>query len=302
MKSMNPAASFASCASAVPAPVGGFRSRSVRSALLCVGLFLVQGLALAQISPESAETLLRKSGAWAQLADMSRHVKAGMAQSPMRMQLPPSEIARLERLSDEAFEAGSVRAAAMQRLSVKMDNAHTREALRWFDSPTGRMITAVEEASTVATTDLNATLEEGNRILAAAPEARKVLLSRAVKVSRMAEGMAAMQINTAVGIFQGLAAALPDQPMPPLDQLRAGLESQRATMVASMGGVGLALYANTYKSVSDKDLDLYVRFMASRAGSAYTLAMMEAIDHAMTTAFRTLGRNIPRSKTAPIGS
>ena len=106
-------------AAALSASCDSTSYNAIRSALFGVCLFLVQGLAFSQISVERAGTSICKSGAWVQLADKSWHVKAGMAQSPVKYQLPIADIARLERLADEAFDAAPVRARAVQMPSLK---------------------------------------------------------------------------------------------------------------------------------------------------------------------------------------
>jgi hypothetical protein len=259
-----------------------------------LGLLLVilHGLASAEVPTATAEALMHKSGVWAQLADVAPQAKAGIAQSAAGSRLDADDLRRLESLADDTFSPTRLRASFQQVLASRLTAAQASDGLKWFASPAGKQITRLEEASSADADDMNQALSDGNLALATASARRQTLLAQLVRVTRAAEGMVSMQINTTVGILQGLASAQPDQPTPSAQQLRAMFEAERPQMLATSTGIMLTLFAHTYQPASDRALEQYVRFLSSRSGTALSAAMMDAMDEALSTAAQRLGRGI----------
>ena len=262
-------------------------------AWVCLTLLFLHSLAHAEIPAATAEALMRKSGIWAQLADVAPQAKAGIAQSAAASKLNAEGMRRLESLTDEMFAATRLRASVQQVLVDRMTAAQAGDCLRWFDSPTGTQITRLEEASSADGDNMGQTLTDGNQVLATASPKRQALLAQVVKVTRAAEGLVSMQINTTIGVLQGLASTSPHQHNTPSDQqLREVFAAQRPQMLATSTGILLTLFAHTYQPASDRALEQYVRFLTSKSGAALTAATTDALDQALSAAAQRLGRGI----------
>ncbi len=266
---------------------------NLRNLMACLAMVGLHALAAAEVPAATAEALMRKSGVWAQLGDVATPVKAGLVQSATGGALSPEESHRLDLVADAAFAPDRLREAVMQVLSRSATVAHSADALKWYDSATGRQITAQEEAFSTHFTDMDQVIADGNKALAQASVKRQSLLSQTVQASRMAESMATLQINTTVAVMQGLANAVPNSAMPPAAQMRKALEAQRPHMVAASVGLALSMSALTYQSVSDNALAQYVKFLTSKSGVALTAAMEEALDASLSQAAQRLGSGIP---------
>lgn len=257
-------------------------------------LALLQAAAWAEISPATAQELMQKSGTWTQLADLNTQVKKGLSQSPHISKLSSEDLDRLEQAADVAFAATKLRVRYAKALAQKLDAAQAKDALRWYDSPTGKMITATEEAASSQSAESNDMLQEGNAILAKVSDRRRSQLARAVQLTHVAEGIVTMQVNIAMSIVAGAVRATPHQPPVPLDELRSAFEAQRPQMVADMTGVNMSFFAWMYKSVSDKDLESYLKFLGSRSGTVLSVAMIDALNDALMDAGTELGEGIPK--------
>jgi hypothetical protein len=263
---------------------------------LWAGLVLIclHGLVAAQVSAARAEALMRKSGVWAQLADVAVQVKSGMSEATVGERLTPDAIERLDQLVDDAFAPEQLRQTFLQVLAQRVTPAQGADALKWYDSPAGRLIAGLEEASSADFDDLNQVMAEGNQAFAKASLKRQALLAQTVQATRAAEGMVTLQINSTVAVMQGIANVIPMETTPPAAELRKLLEAQRPQMLASTTGVLLSMFALTYQTASDKALQQYVKFLSSRSGVALSLAMMEALDQSLSNAARLLGSAIPQ--------
>lgn len=261
-----------------------------------VGLVLIclHGLVAAQVPAARAEALMRKSGAWAQLADVAVQVKEAMSESTMGERLTPEDIEGLDQLVDDAFAPEQLRQTFLQALAQRITPAQAADALKWYESPTGRRIAGLEEASSADFDDLNQVMTEGNKALAKASAKRQALLAQTVQASRAAEGMVTLQINSTIAVMQGVANVLPMEATPPAAEFRKLLEAQRPQMLASSTGVLLSMFALTYESASDMALQQYVKFLSSKSGVALSLAMMAALDQSLSNAARLLGSAIPQ--------
>lgn len=257
-------------------------------------LLCLHGLVAAQVSAARAEALMRKSGVWAQLADVAVQVKSGMSEATVGERLTPDAIERLEQLVDDAFAPEQLRQTFLQVLAQRVTPAQGADALKWYDSPAGRLIAGLEEASSADFDDLNQVMAEGNQAFAKASLKRQALLAQTVQATRAAEGMVTLQINSTVAVMQGIANVIPMETTPPAAELRKLLEAQRPQMLASTTGVLLSMFALTYQTASDKALQQYVKFLSSRSGVALSLAMMEALDQSLSNAARLLGSAIPQ--------
>lgn len=264
----------------------------LQHAWTCLALMCLHGLAAAQVPATTAEALMRKSGVWAQLADVGVQVKAGMAQSTEHTPLTPQDIKRLEQVADDAFGATRLRASFAQVLSEKISVAQGANALKWYDSPTGQLITRLEEASSADFDDLGSVLAQGNKALAQASPRRQSLLAQTVKATRAVDGMVTLQINSTLAILQGVANVAPDGSTPSSADLRRSLEAQRPQMEASAMGVMLSMFALTYQPASDRALEQYLKFLSSRSGVAVSMAMMEALDRCLSSAAELLGSGL----------
>lgn len=264
----------------------------LQHAWTCLALMCLHGLAVAQVPAATAEALMRKSGVWAQLADVGVQVKAGMAQSTVRTPLTSQEIKRLEQVADDAFAATRLRASFAQVLSDKISAAQGADALKWYNSPTGQLITRLEEASSADFDDLGSVLSEGNKALAHASPRRQSLLAQTVKATRAVEGMVSLQINSTLAVLQGVANTTPDVSTPSGADLRRSLEAQRPQMEASALGAMLSMFALTYQPASDRALERYLKFLSSRSGVALSVAMMEALDRCLSSAAEQLGSGL----------
>lgn len=266
---------------------------NIRRVVASLSILCLSSLAWAELPATTAETLMRKSGAWAQLGDVANQVKMGMAQSAPVGALPPDEAKRLDQVADAAFAANRLRDSVQEVLARDLTVAQSVDALRWYDSPAGRQITAMEEAFSTNFDDMSRVMAEGNQALAKASTKRQSLLSQVVKAAGTAEALAAMQINSTVAVMQGLAGAMLQSTMPSAAELRKSLESQRPQMVAAAVGVALSMSALTYQSASDQVLSQYVKFLSSKSGLALTKAMAEGLDTSLSQAAKRLGTGIP---------
>ena len=253
--------------------------------------------ALAQVSQEVAEELLRKSGIWQQLGDVSAQASAGLeaALSKDTSKISDDERARVLKIFAHAYEAPRLRAAASASLQKHMDAKRLAGVRAWYDSPLGARITALEEAQSAAPTTLEQRIKQGREAYTQSATGRQELLKQIVDVTRAAEGVTQMLISTAVGIRRGILSLDPASVGPSPADLSAELEKRRDAIEQRYKGVMLAQLASAYQSLSDEDLKRYADFLAGEAGAGFTAASIGAMQDALTGSAEEIGRELERS-------
>jgi hypothetical protein len=267
---------------------------------LLAAILLIAGGAHAQVESATAESLLRKSGLWEQLASIAPQIQAGLPALLTQLGTKPSdvELSRMSRVIGDAYSATRLRLVSAGVVSQRLNKEHVAELQRWFESPLGRSITKLEEAASAEGGDPQTVLQQGAVMLQKLPQTHRSLLEDLVTETKVAEAMFQITINTAVAVQQAAAGAAPHAPRMPEGDLRAALEAQRPQLLKAISTMALVGFARTYATLSPSQVQDYVNFTKSGAGSHFNAICIVALDAALTDAAAELGRNLPRTKEA----
>jgi hypothetical protein len=244
------------------------------------------------VSEAQADAFMRKSGLWHQLAEIEPGVQQGIAQSDAELrQLNDEQLERLREAGRAAYGADRLRSAMRTELAASLPAAETEQALRFLVSDLGKRVTALEEAA--------ATTENSNRIetiaddaFAALAPARKVLIERMVKATRVAEVAASIIINQQVAVMRGFAVYAGRADSESQNDAKARLNRYRDQMVSALGRRMVAHSAVIYGPLSDDDLAKYIDFLESPTGEQTNNAVSAALDKILAAAAFELGRRI----------
>jgi hypothetical protein len=265
--------------------------------LLRAGIALIVLMpAWAGVDTSTAESLLRKSGVWAQMGDVSaqvrRSTRAAAAQGRSRPTETESE--RLSRAIDSAYSAQELRSMCVAAVSKDLGKDHVGALLRWYDGAKGRRITKLEEAQ--AGRDTESVDGQGMLLLKIMPPHRRRILDEIALASRSAEWMTEIAIGTTLATEQAAASASPGTPRPSLRDIKDALEANRHAYMRNFTAMAIAGAATTYAPLSDTELEDYVVFLKSEAGRHYNAVAGRAITDAMLRAATVLGRALPGVK------
>ena len=262
----------------------------------CCTLVLFAGSAWAGTDSATAESLMRKSGLWDQLAEIAPQVRMGVLASVAQSGRKPSEaeIERLSRAVDSAYSVHRLRLVCLGAISRDLDNAHVAALRRWYDGTRGQAFTRLDKAQSKQ--DPRTTLEQGALLLGKMAPARRRTLDEIVLVTRSAELMTELTIGTALAAHQGAASVSPNAPRPSMGEVKTSLDARRQHLIRTFSGLSLAGFAAAYSSLPTADLEGYVDFMKSDAGRHFSAIGMRAFSAAMFEAAAELGRTAPGSK------
>lgn len=268
-----------------------------------LALLAVSTWTQAQISAKDAERLLKVSGTWNQLGDLASQTKVSIRTAPNAGNLTPSALAELDKAVDVGFAPSLLRSTSGRVLMKGIRPAQLADALVWYDSPTGKLITSLEEAWSSRSKDYANLVAEGNAELEQSSPQRRELMTRIIQLTYTAEATASIQISSTIGAFEGMSAAASAASgmvvlsKADLEQMRMTMEKQKPQLVNMARGVMLSLFALMYQSLSDEELGQYAGFLSSPSGTAMSKVFVDALEQSLVVASKTFGRAVVKSKT-----
>jgi hypothetical protein len=289
----------ARCRSEVADTMMGEAVRQLIRIALWASFLLPQAqVAGAQTNAATAEMLMRQSGLWNQLAGVAPQVRGGLMASLAQAGVSPSasEVERLSLAVDSAYAAGRLRKVALASIQQGIDVKHVPSLRHWYGTAAGKAVTALEEAAATDQREPEIIMKEGAALLNEASAERRALLAELVAVTRSAESMVQLLIDTSLAAVRGARSAAPNVPGPSPTELRAMLDAQKPRMLKAYEGLALASSAKVYATLSTETLGQYVVFLKSDAGRHFNDVGMRALGAAMVDASTELGRRLPASK------
>ncbi len=138
--------------------------RSCRRSGVAAALLLGQAAATAAIAPEAAQDLMKKSGLWGQLDSLAGQVRGFMSSA-----VPDGDAnvaATKTHMPACADTADAMRATAVDAVAGALQPSDVAPLMAWYDSPLGRRVAGMEEASTAQVIDPQERLRRGSAALA----------------------------------------------------------------------------------------------------------------------------------------
>ena len=251
--------------------------------------------AWAQIEPAVAESLMKKSGLWQQLAEIPAQMRAGVmgaVAEGARKKPSAKELARVAQAVDIAYAADRLQAFSRSRLASGMDVNDLPALEAWFDSTLGGQISRLEEASAADQREPALQMQEGMALLQAQDATRRALLNEMVVVTRSAEMFANLATDVALSTHGITSVIGPQAQGPTLSQLQAALQAQRPQMLQGYSALAAAGFARIYATLPTEELAQYLGFLKSDAGRRYTDIGMRAVGDALMDSSTALLRRL----------
>lgn len=258
---------------------------------LTVGLLLGLLVSGAQASP-LAESVVRLSPLGS-IADRSRDMlKSGIRDGLVGTgQVDPFVAETIAGIGSRAFDPQQIRTRLAAGLSEDLDNSQLETVQAWYQSDLGQRIAGAEaEAAAPAAWEA---------IQASAPSLRDQFdgTPREALFQRYdrATGATDTAVKTAMAVQLELAeslATLSKDESP--ESIRAQIEESRPAIERQVKNQVYLAFLSMYEPFSDEDLEKYLGFLESGAGSAYTTSAGDAIHDAILGPVATVGQQLVR--------
>ncbi len=271
-----------------------FTIKKVSISLMACWLTVVGSSAWA-LNP-MVEEILVKSGAVEQLAYIAQTAQVSY-ENASRDQDPgeqPSATlrARIKRLIGEAFEANRLKDAIGRELEAKLTTSEMEAILLWLDTPLVKKCTQLEiEASTPeASKAIEAYAVQLKRT--PAPKSRMQLAKRFDTAQQATRSTATVILGMQLASMSAMIALLPPEHQVPFADLVKAAEKQRPSLEVSMRPLVRAQILYTYRSLSNAELERYIREIETGPGKKFYSVSQSAYEKALVEASARTSRSI----------
>lgn len=222
-------------------------------------------------------------------AMMSQGIRDGLKRSG---QVPPMVADTIGHVVSSSFRAADIEAAIVQDLQDNLTDQQLQAVRDWYESPVARKIAAAEiaaadpanwQAIQSRAPDLNARYKGTER-------AR--LFDRFDRAARATESA----VDTAIAVQLGLATAMAafSSDSVHYDQLKQRIESQRSVLRGVVEQQVYDSYLYTYEKIGAQEMGLYLDFLESGPGSAFSRVVTNSIQRAVTEPIESVGNQMAR--------
>lgn len=220
-------------------------------------------------------------------AMMSQGIRDGLKRSG---QLPPMVANTIGNVVSNSFSAADIEQQIITDLQNQLTDGQLEAVQGWYETPVGRKISAAE----IAASEPSA----WQQIQARAPGlnskykgTRKAeMFDRFDRASRATESAVDTTIAVQLGLATAMAAFSSDSEN--YDQLRQRIEGQRSMLTGVVGQQVYDSYLYTYENIGAQEMDLYLGFLESPAGAAFSKVVTNSIQQAITDPIESVGRQL----------
>lgn len=222
-------------------------------------------------------------------AMMSQGIRDGLKRSG---QVPPMISDTVGHLVSSSFNAASIKQQIEKDLEKGLTDKQLEAVASWYNTPVAKKISAAEIAasSPEAWQDIQAQAPKLNKKYKGTKRAQ--MFDRFDRASRATESAVDTTVAVQLGLATTMAAFSPDSVN--YDQLRKRIESQRGALRGVVGQQVYDSYLYTYEKISDQELALYVDFLESKAGLAFSRVVTSSIQKAITDPIESVGSQVAR--------
>lgn len=225
-------------------------------------------------------------------AMMSEGIREGLKRS---QQLPPMVADTIGYVVTSSFSAADIEQQIVSNLDRDLSGKQLEAVEGWYATPVARKISAVEIAASdpAAWQQIQTKAPELNKKYKGTDRAR--IFERFDRAARATESAVDTTIAVQLGLATAMAAFRNDSAN--YDELKQKIENQRGAIRGVVEQQVYDSYLHTYEKVSLQEMRLYIDFLESDSGSAFSKSVTQSIQQAITDPIESIGNQMARFLT-----
>lgn len=222
-------------------------------------------------------------------AMMSQGIREGLKQNG---QLPPMMANTIGNIVSSGFNSVDIEQQIIKDLQAKLTDSQLQAVHDWYETPVARKISSAEIAASEpsAWPKIQSSAMELNSRYKGTRKAE--MFDRFDRAARATESAVDTTIAAQLGLATAMAAFSSDSAN--YEQLRQRIESQRSMLRGVVGQQVYDSYLYTYQNIGGQEMDLYLEFLESSAGSAFSKVVTNSIQQAITEPVESIGKQMSR--------
>jgi hypothetical protein len=267
-----------------------------KTILFLIFLFMLPITVHAQNQNELIQSLYLKSGMDKQIKQLPLLIQAGIEKAfeedDRINQLPRHTKSAISGSVHQAFATERFKKIIIKEMTESMTVKDINKTLKWLDSPLGKKCTRLEE--TASTPD---TLSEVQKFAAQLqktppPANRLDILRRLDAAVKATETNVEITMNAQLAVAFAVVKSLPQEQQGPLELIAEQLEKTRPQLEAAMRSQTLLFTLYTYQDLTNAELEKYIQFATSSAGTKYHVATISGFKKALLDGSLNWGESI----------
>jgi hypothetical protein len=192
--------------------------------------------------------------------------------------------------AQQSFDSEKIRSKVHAALVRSLDPPLIQQVMRWFETPLGRKITALEHAAS-APEAFKEIQNFADQLKSDPPRAsRLALVERLDIASGASEKAAEIRILSFLATFTAMNQVKPEDQRIDTQGLRREVEARREEILSHNKMMTKVGFLYSYRSLSDADLERYVSFSESEPAKTYDDQTYEALKAALLGAISAYGK------------
>jgi len=267
-----------------------------KTILLMIFLFMLPISAHAQNQDKLIQSLYLKSGMDKQIKQLPLLIQAGIEKAfeedERINQLPRHTKSAIGGSVQNAFATERLKKIIIKEIKTSMTVKDLNKTLKWLDSQLGKKCTRLEEAASAPET-LSEVQKFAAQLQQAPPAANRLdILRRLDAAVKATETNVEITMNAQLAVAFAVVKSLPLEQQGPLEVIAAQLEKTRPQVEAMMKSQTLLFTLYTYQNLTNAELEKYIQFATSPAGTRYHVATISGFKKALLDGSLNWGESI----------
>lgn len=222
-------------------------------------------------------------------AMMAEGIREGLKRS---QQLPPMVAETIGYVVTNSFSAADIERQIVENLERDLTEKQLEAVQSWYETPVAKKISTAEVAASdpAAWKHIQARAPELNKKYKRTDRAQ--LFERFDRAARATESAVDTTIAVQLGLATAMAAFSDDSDN--YDALKQKIESQRGNIRDVVERQVYDSYLHTYEKISAQEMGLYIDFLESGSGSAFSKTVTQSIQQAITDPIESIGNQMAR--------
>jgi len=222
-------------------------------------------------------------------AMMSEGIREGLKRS---QQLPPMVADTIGYVVTNSFRAADIEQQIVNNLERDLSGKQLEAVESWYKTPVARKISTAEIAASdpAVWKQIQSRAQELNKKYMGTDRAK--MFERFDRASRATESAVDTTIAVQLGLATAMAAFSSDSEN--YDELKQSIENQRGKIRGSVEQQVYDSYLHTYEKISAQEMGLYIDFLESGPGAAFSKTVTQSIQQAITDPIESIGNQMAR--------
>lgn len=222
-------------------------------------------------------------------AMMSEGIREGLKRS---QQLPPMVADTIGYVVTNSFRTADIEQQIVKNLERDLSGTQLEAVESWYKTPVARKISTAEIAASdpAVWKQIQARATELNKKYKGTDRAKS--FERFDRASRATESAVDTTIAVQLGLATAMAAFSSDSAN--YDELKQTIESQRGKIRGIVEQQVYDSYLHTYEKISSQEMGLYIDFLESGPGTAFSKTVTGSIQQAITDPIESIGNQMAR--------